>query len=521
MSVKRFEEQVRESMEELKFSPSENVWAGVVSELDKRRKRRVALWWIPIGILLVGSVYFWNQSQVGESNTIAQNENTQKVKVDNNVSGDDNANNQITEEDVDQVNEEIPSNKIRKPEGENIAGKNSDANNANRLIADADKKGSNSNGTLDENIQRVKKENSSSQNLRTNSPSHNVRSNSSFQNGRTNSSDKLSSTSTRRINSNDYENINPILSEKSKTVSRNNFELNPIGSVNELDNKTGSSVLENKDENFPESSSINFYPQSTLSPGEIKSTLPLKDYKISTAAPAKSIIRNWSYGLNVAAGVAGIYDRNLIRQTDATSRNSLAFLPANSSSIVYRTAVVEPGAFYAIGGFIEKPIGRLFNLSAGLNYTRYNSKVNVGSKISRSTTIFPGTQDNQDIPFYYSPDPKGSYQMHHSMIEIPVTLRVTYKSVSANAGVTGSTLVSSDMLAFDARSGVYYKEKDKLNRFQFGLTGGFDVAVLKKAKYPLYIGPVFRYQVSDITSRYSDSRHLISAALQARFYLQR
>ncbi|MGZ5253439.1 MAG: hypothetical protein ACXWV4_03690, partial [Flavitalea sp.] len=80
MSAKRFEDQVRESMEELKFSPSENVWTGVVSELDKRRKRRLSLWWIPIGLLLVGSVYFWNQSHVDKTNTIAGNEKIQLLE---------------------------------------------------------------------------------------------------------------------------------------------------------------------------------------------------------------------------------------------------------------------------------------------------------------------------------------------------------------------------------------------------------------------------------------------------------
>lgn len=505
MSAKRFEEQVRESMEELKFSPSENVWAGVVSELDKRRKRRIALWWIPIGLILVGSVYFWNQSQVGGSDSMARNEK---------ISSTENANDK------------------------NNPGSISEGKSQQTLIAGTEQKATNSPGTSNKN---VRDENSSSDILgNENSSSEKVSINSTDK-LKSNSADKSGSNSTRKSSSNssdksnsdfkgnvdfDSQNLKSVSSGKSRIALIGNNPDNyvtsiPVDSENTINAKSELLFNENEEENSPESSSIKLTPQSSLLRGEIKSSLPLNDYKVSSASPAKSIIRNWSYGLNVAAGVAGIYDRNLIRQTDATSRNSIAYLPGNLSNIVYRTAVVEPGAFYAIGGFIERPVGRLFNLSAGLNYTRYNSKVNVGSKISQSTTIFPGTQDNQNVPYYYSPDPKGSYRMHHSMLEIPVTLRFSYKSVSANAGVTGSTLVSADMLAFDARTGVYYKEKDKLNRFQFGLTGGFDVSILKKAKYPLHIGPVFRYQVSDITSRYSDSRHLISAALQARFYMHR
>lgn len=504
MSVKRFEEQVRDSMDELKFSPSENVWTGVVSELDKRRKRRIALWWIPIGLLLIGSVYFWNQSQVGDSNSMVQNEKTSSTE--NTISID-----------------------------KNVPGKNPEGNSQQNLIAGADQSATISTGTSNGNVRNEnsssdvpENENSSSEKVSFNSGDHY-----STENSNSNSTVKSGSISSDKSKLSIKSSVNPEAQNSTVFSSKKNrIELNgnntdkdirskQVVSENLINKKSELLINENEEERSPESSSIKLNPQSSLLRGEIKSSIPLKEYQVSSASTAKSIIRNWSYGLNVAAGVAGIYDRNLIRQTDATSRNSLAFLPGNLSNIVYRSAVVEPGAFYAIGGFVERPVGRLFNLSAGLNYTRYNSKVNVGAKISQSTTIFPGTTDNQDVPFYYSPDPKGTYQMHHSMLEIPVTVRFTYKSVSANAGVTGSTLVSADMLAFDARTGVYYKEKDKLNRFQFGLTGGFDVSILKKAKYPLHIGPVFRYQVSDITSRYSDSRHLISAALQAKFYFQR
>ncbi|MGZ5255156.1 MAG: outer membrane beta-barrel protein, partial [Flavitalea sp.] len=419
-------------------------------------------WWIPIGLLLVGSVYFWNQSHVDKTNTIAGNEKIQLLESEK-KSGTSKQG--LKESELKGLN--FNSNQENSNEEKNSAP----LKNSNRLRINANILKFNSNTT--------------DRSIKTNEPLNN-------------------SVSGVLPAGKDLENSSP------ENISN-------IG----LNKNFNESIKADFVEESLKSSTLKFFPDKKFSLNEIRSSIPLKDYQLSTPSPAKSILRNWSYGVNVAAGVAGIYDRNLIRQTDASARSSTAFLPANLSGIVYRTEVVQPGVFYAIGGFIERPVGKLFNLSAGLNYTRYNTKVNVGAKISRSTTIFPGTQDNQDVSFYYSPDPKGTYQMHHSMIEIPVTVRFSYRSVSANAGVSGSTLVSSDMLAFDARSGVYYKERDKMNRFQFGLTGGFDVAVLKKAKYPLYIGPVFRYQVSDITSRYTDSRHLVSAALQARFYLQR
>ena len=63
MSDHEFERQVQQKMDELKFSPSANVWKGIEQDLDKDRKRRWGYVWWPAAllVLLAGVGYYLNQ----------------------------------------------------------------------------------------------------------------------------------------------------------------------------------------------------------------------------------------------------------------------------------------------------------------------------------------------------------------------------------------------------------------------------------------------------------------------------
>ena len=62
MSDHEFERQVQQKMDELKFSPSANVWKGIEQDLDKDRKRRWGYVWWPAAllVLLAGGYLFYS-----------------------------------------------------------------------------------------------------------------------------------------------------------------------------------------------------------------------------------------------------------------------------------------------------------------------------------------------------------------------------------------------------------------------------------------------------------------------------
>ncbi|HSC36389.1 MAG TPA: hypothetical protein VLD19_00910, partial [Chitinophagaceae bacterium] len=56
MSTHDFEKQVQQKMDELRFDPSEAVWAEVEKQIRERKRRRLLVWWWTLPFLVAGSI---------------------------------------------------------------------------------------------------------------------------------------------------------------------------------------------------------------------------------------------------------------------------------------------------------------------------------------------------------------------------------------------------------------------------------------------------------------------------------
>src|SRR4051812_47634588 len=54
-----FENNVQQKMQELRFSPSDEVWKRVEAGIAEKRKRRPVLLWLTLGTVLIGGTIFW------------------------------------------------------------------------------------------------------------------------------------------------------------------------------------------------------------------------------------------------------------------------------------------------------------------------------------------------------------------------------------------------------------------------------------------------------------------------------
>jgi hypothetical protein len=65
MHEDKFEKQVREKMDQLHFDPKEELWSAIDREINKKKKRRLPIFWFSIlgGLMLSGGLYYINTNR--------------------------------------------------------------------------------------------------------------------------------------------------------------------------------------------------------------------------------------------------------------------------------------------------------------------------------------------------------------------------------------------------------------------------------------------------------------------------
>ena len=71
MPENEFEKQVQQKMDELQFVPSDAVWPEVERQITERKKRRGLIFWLPLGVLLLGGTA-WMYFSGSENNVITK-----------------------------------------------------------------------------------------------------------------------------------------------------------------------------------------------------------------------------------------------------------------------------------------------------------------------------------------------------------------------------------------------------------------------------------------------------------------
>ena len=110
MAPIKFEEQLKDKLEQRKLQPSEQAWSKLANRLDNQEKKENrSLWWLGVAasivlILAVSIPYFNNDS-----------ENTQPIIVDVDTKKEapnDNSNQEVTNEVIQEVVNEIKEDAI-------------------------------------------------------------------------------------------------------------------------------------------------------------------------------------------------------------------------------------------------------------------------------------------------------------------------------------------------------------------------------------------------------------------------
>jgi len=480
MSDHEFERQVQEKMEELKFSPSADVWKGVELELDKGHKRRRAIFWWPAALLVLlagaGYLFYDEKSSNGSGNQQSISSTASTSSIVNPNSGNSSSS---TTASPDNINNGQESSTIQQP---------SIATNSTPGVSQLPGSLSKKNELRTNSGLRKNNDRSSFSTIVAKRTPRNPAANVAY--------DQSGSEITATIASN----TKPGSETETAIADRNRFAIVYPAVMPGV----GPSIRDLVASGFST-------PVATPDTEQATSSSDHKKHK-------------WSYGVAAEAGMSGINDGGMFNFNRASVVDlsggiaNSAFLPANT--VIYRSSVIKPGPGFSIGGYAGRPLTRKVDLSLGLSFTRFNSSLMVGQKINSPIAVNGATVGVVTARPYYTRDAETKYSMHMDFVEIPVS--VAYKlnpslrvPVSVNAGITGGRLVGSNALHFDGSSAGYFKNNDLLQKWQLGVNAGVALTIMNKSKHPVNVGPSFRYQVSNsLSSDVNAKRNILGVGMR-------
>ncbi|RYY21850.1 MAG: hypothetical protein EOO04_17320 [Chitinophagaceae bacterium] len=585
MSDHDFEKRVKQKMDELKFTPSDAVWQAVQMEIRKDRPRRRGWIFIPIALAVLGVAGYFiysgelSPSRKSDSDLSYQSANSPKSNPEHpdNSNGFDNppsVNPETTGKNPVSDNPASPDiNPLNpaRPDPATPDPATPDKNPLSNIPAVSDNASVNNNpspgsqsspdhpATSDQHsAQRrpLTRDNAKTTNKSaTNDNPEQQRT--TRRAGISNSNNKLENTSKNTTSGKEFSgnsSSDRVVSESEVTVSGvlNKDKPAPTDSLSQSDVPlTAKSPAPQKLTDSPAFDSTarvpvvaDQQPAGKTDPVPVEKPAPVSGQKNDSAkTELNKLVKSgkkrtgWNWGINVAGGVSNVGDGPLkgvlksAHMADAAaaspqSSNNFLFTPATAGIPPARPSEVKAGPYFSIGGFINKQLSKRFSFSAGLQYSQYNTIIEVGYRVDSSRLVNNGSQI-MNVARYYRADDQSKFSNKYHFVELPLTLhtRITgSKSLPLfwDAGVHVARMIGSDALVFDSGTGVYYKDKSTLNKTQLGFATGFTFGLFGRSKMPVLIGPSVKYNASGMFDKnILSGKHLISAGLDLKILLNK
>ena len=463
-----FEKNVQQRLDELKLRPSDTVWKNVEKNIREEKRRRRAILWLPILLLFLGtSGYF-----LINKNGFVSTETAVKTKP------------------TEEKNNSITST-IKKEE-------NKTANLQN------------------EEKEKNKNQELSSQDLNEKSVAGNPKSR--------NTNTSKSTRQTKLSPDKKFEEIAVVVSnDKDKVQS-----LTKGNEIVDLNRNENDVLMNDNDEDLIEYAKIN--------PSLIKGSIPVvgisipENHSATVQTPevdlnaVSALNKNdkvksakWQWGLDLSLGTSSSSSELGLLKTAQMDNGAVGVsVGSNFQSSAGRPSsiTIEPGFYWAAGGFIQRNFSNSFALLAGLHYAQYSTRLFTGSSANSSRIFYnSGNFDSANVA--------SQYTNRYHFLELPLTAQLKLNKsnsfpVFANLGMSVGWLLGANALNFEGNTGANSMDNDRFNETQFGIHGGFSFGVLNKSKYPVRVGPSFNYKLSQLMENASSNKHLLSFGVDFR-----
>lgn len=243
---------------------------------------------------------------------------------------------------------------------------------------------------------------------------------------------------------------------------------------------------------------INAQPIASIA---LKDSIKPSDTITSTPKSAIASSKKWRWSAYITAGRSGVRSGLFGEEKAMLNYNSPASSP--SAPLSAASTSLRNGFSFSTGLGANRKVNERLDVTVGIQYHYFSTKMKVGAEMVRDTTITQGGIGNgvQTVSRYYLPGSNSNYTNRYHFIELPVGIewRVAKRlPLYLTTGFSVSRLISTNTLATTGNGSIYYRSSDHLNKTQVHFFGGLNYHIWQSTKYALHLGPQVNYGLTPL-----------------------
>ena len=481
MQENKFEEEVNNSMEGFGIEPSAQVWTEVERRIRKDKKRRFAIWyWFLLILLTAGTltaVLFnkqENNSTVGSTTlaeiNIKETKSSQSVNTTTLIISGKNRNTESSEKN--------PGKRENADDDRNSASKQeSKAEKKKSLplifINEGNVKSKVMLPTIEDKVENSTAINPQTPGLKNHLPK------TKFEPQK----------------------------ERSSPSTDNSIALTDTMDIASIDTKYNSNDLK----------MIDPLKHSSTLPDSLRSQ---PEKKTATITPKK-----WTRGVHIAAGRSG-FSNGILSLNKSLRADALYNSGTGSGQSPNASPSPVNASFYWSGGvFIQKSINKKLDISIGLDYSFLSTKNKIGSRVDSSRVVSSTSSNQVLVDHFYRPAGAGTSRSYSNQFHfVGLSADVAWKIVVTKKftmywenGISYNRLISSNMLQYSVSLPGYYRDNNQLTNDQFV----FKTGLLFPLSQNLSLKPFINYQLIPVFKNYQGTNaHFSTFGLQLKYFLK-
>ena len=239
----------------------------------------------------------------------------------------------------------------------------------------------------------------------------------------------------------------------------------------------------------------------------------LSTEKATKSIGLRQVKRPWEAGFVAGGGISRLNRLDADKVNAAVSYSASSFYAINRSAYNKNFITdVRPDASFSGGIYLQKALSSRWIFNTGMNLHYYSTRITTGQQVSTYvqqsvSLIVPSATTFASTAQVYS---SGDMQVHtnrYYFLELPAAIQWKLSQsrvlpVFLEGGLSLTRLMGTDALFYNAKSGVYSKDGNIVNKTQFNISSALMIG-LPIHGIRIQIGPQIQYGLTPLVNSQS------------------